>query len=159
MMLSAVMFSFSSCIKKTTEAELEAAEQAKIDDYLEANPTLAFEKKQSGLYYLQIQPGTGPIAKTHDTAYVKYTGKFLNGNVFDTNVGLSDTLVYPVNNDPQLMIEGFEEGVMYLNQGAKAVLLLPSKLGYGRYGWYIIGGYTPLLYDIELVKLVPGPSK
>jgi len=34
----------------------------------------------------------GPAPVAHHAAYVKYTGKFLDGTVFDTNVGKPDTL-------------------------------------------------------------------
>lgn len=158
-LISAVMIlSLSSCVKTKSEADYQAEEQLKIDNFLSANPTLAFEHKPSGLYFLQTKAGTGPLATKNDTAYVKYTGVFLDGYVFDTNVGKPDTLAFPLRANPQWLIEGFEEGVSYLNVGAKAKLVIPSSLGYGKYGYYIIPGYTPLIYEIELVKLVQMPD-
>lgn len=159
MLISAVMIlSLSSCVKTKSEAEYLAEEQLKIDSFLAANPNLAFEHKPSGLYFLQTKAGTGPVATKNDTAYVKYTGVFLDGYVFDTNVGKSDTLAFPLRANPQWLIEGFEEGVSYMNVGSKAKLVLPSSLAYGKYGYYIIPGYTPLVYEIELVKLVQMPD-
>ena len=132
-------------------------EQNKIQQYLSDNSTLAFEKKASGLYFLEVQAGTGNLAVQHDTAYVKYTGKFLDGTVFDKNVGTTDTLKFPVNEG--YLINGFDEALLYMKKGSKALILVPSTLGYGPAGYYTIGGYTPLLFDIELVKLVHPASK
>lgn len=154
LVLSAVIvFTLGSCLKTKSAADYEAEEQLKIDNFLSNNPSLAFTRKESGLYFLQTKAGTGPMAQTGDTVYVKYTGKFLDGYVFDSNVGKSD-LIFPLNNNPKLMIDGFEEGLTYMNVGSKATVLLPSKLAYGPYGFYIINGYTPLIYELELVKLV-----
>ena len=134
----------------------EKAESSSIQSYLTANATENFTKEPSGLYYLEVLTGTGRTPVAHDTAYVIYTGKFLNGNVFATNVG-GTTLFFPV--DEGYMIAGFDEGITYMKEGGKSTFLIPSSLGYGTQGYYTIAGYTPLLYDVELVKVVPGPSK
>jgi len=137
-------------------AKYEREEESRIQDYLKSNLTLAFQKKASGLYYLEVQAGQGRLAVTHDTAYVKYTGKFLDGTVFDTNIGITDTLFFPVNEET--LISGFDEGITYMNEGGKAMFLIPSFLGYGNSGYYM-PSYTPILFDVELVKLKPGQGK
>jgi len=135
----------------------EKEEEALIQDYLNSNSNLNFVKQPSGLYYLEVEEGWGPQAITHDTSYVKYTGKFLDGTVFDTNVGLPDSLITPVNEG--WLINGFDEGLTLMKEGGKAILLIPSYLGYGSSGYYFIDGYTPLLFDVELLKIIPGPGK
>jgi FKBP-type peptidyl-prolyl cis-trans isomerase len=132
-------------------------EEEEIQNYFSSNPTLNFELQASGLYYLPVQVGTGIMPVQHDTAWVKYTGKFLDGTVFDTNVGKADTLMVPVAEG--WLIPGFDEGITLMNQGGKAMLLIPSKLAYGTAGYYIISPYTPLLFDMELVKVKQGPAK
>ncbi len=58
------------------------------------------------------------------------------------------------------LIAGFDEGISYMKEGGKATFLLPSSLAYGSAGLlYQLPGYTPLLYDVELVKVSPGPAK
>jgi len=155
LLLAAVLIlSLGSC---EPGKKYEKAEEAEIQDYLSNNPTLAFELKPSGLYYLPVQVGTGIQPVRHDTAWVKYTGKFLDGTVFDTNVGKSDTLLVPV--DEGWLIPGFDEGITLMNKGGKAMLLIPSSLAYGPTGYYIISPYTPLLFDLELVRVKKGPGK
>lgn len=126
-------------------------EQDSINSYLASNPNLNFDKKESGLYFLETQAGTGALAEEGDTAYVIYTGKLLNGYTFDTNVG-DDPLVFPAGKG--WMIKGFDEAITYMNEGSKAKVLVPSSLAYGSTGYYSIGGYTPLLFEITLTKIV-----
>lgn len=147
-MAAVLIFGLSSC---DPSEKYEDEERDAINNYLESNPNLNFEQKTSGLYFLQTQAGTGAFAEQGDTAYVTYTGKFLNGNTFDTNVG-QKTLKFPV--DRGTMIKGFDETITYMNEGSKAKVLIPSSLAYGPTGYYSIGGYTPLVFDITLVKLV-----
>jgi FKBP-type peptidyl-prolyl cis-trans isomerase FkpA len=142
----------------TKSSKFEKEEQDEIDAYLARNSSLNFVKKPSGLYYLQLVAGTGRVPVKFDTAYVKYTGKFLDGQIFDTNVGNSKNLEVLVG-APGL-IQGFAEGITYMAEGGKSLLLVPSALGYGTYGSYpYISGYTPLLFEVQLVQVKAGPGK
>jgi FKBP-type peptidyl-prolyl cis-trans isomerase FkpA len=131
-------------------------EKESIANYLNTHSTDTFTLEASGLYYRDVLLGTGPAPVEHDTATVIYTGKYLDGTVFDSNVGL-DNLVFPV--EEGAVIPGFLEGIYYMKQGGKAQFLIPSSLAYGPSGYEIISGYTPLLYDVELVLVKPGPGK
>jgi FKBP-type peptidyl-prolyl cis-trans isomerase len=154
MMVPVILVSLVSC---NPSKKYEKEETSKIDTYVNSNPNLSFVVKPSGLYYYEVQAGAGRAVVPGDTAYVKYTGKFLDGTVFDTNVGKVDSLIFPVA--AGWMIYGFDEGISYMREGGKAILLVPSNLAYGSSGFYSIPGYTPLLYDVELVKVVPKPGK
>jgi FKBP-type peptidyl-prolyl cis-trans isomerase len=128
--------------------QLAKDEAEKIQVYLSENPDLHYELKQSGLYYLDEVVGTGALAVTHDTAFFFYTGYFLDGTKFGTNVGTTDTLIYPVNEG--WLIQGFDEAITYMKVGGKCKILMPGSLSYY--------DYTPRLFDINLVKLIPGPG-
>lgn len=140
-----------SCNKEPNYADLE---QENIQNFINSNPDTPFSQKESGLYYHEATAGTGEAIRVHDTAKVIYTGKFLNGGVFDTNVG-GDTLSFPVGEDK--MIAGFDEGVSYMKVGGTAILLIPSSLAYGPTGYYSIPGYTPLLFNVKLARIVRSP--
>jgi FKBP-type peptidyl-prolyl cis-trans isomerase len=150
-----VLIAASSCDKSK---KFEKEEQATIDAFLSTS-SLNFERKPSGLYYHEVVAGTGRIAVKFDTAYLKYTGKFLDGRTFDTNVGSPNTLDVVVGTPG--LIEGFAEGITYMAQGGKSVLLVPSYLGYGSIGipYAGISGFTPLLFEVQLVRLKAGPGK
>ena len=149
LLLAAILFiSLGSCVPKNKLAE---EEQTQINDYLSRNAGLSFVKKPSGLYYLEVVPGTGLTPVVSDSAFVLYTGKFLDGQIFDENVSSGKLYEFKVG----LNIAGFDEGVTLMKQGGKSTFLVPSSLGYGAYGSYpYIAGYTPLLFDVELVKVV-----
>lgn len=132
-------------------------EQDEIDKYLSDNPGLTFELKPSGLYYYDVLEGTGIKPVKSDTVYLFYTGKFLDGTVFDSNVETKDTLILPIGEG--WLISGFDEGIQYMKVGGKAMLLMPSDLAYGIGGRGPIPGYTPLLFDVELLKVVLSPAK
>jgi FKBP-type peptidyl-prolyl cis-trans isomerase len=145
--------SLPSCIKKTDELERE--ETAKVQAYLAANPSLDFELKGSGLYYYEIQAGTGVSPVSQDTVYLYYTVKLLDGTELYSNVDTDDTLKFVVNEG--YVIKGLDEGITYMKEGGQSLLLIPSKLAYGASGdYYYIGGYTPLLFEIELLRVKQG---
>jgi FKBP-type peptidyl-prolyl cis-trans isomerase len=139
-------------------SKYEKAEKDEIDTYLGTNTNINFNLKPSGLYYYEVLKGTGRAPVKYDTAYIKYTGKFLSGNIFDTNVGTANTLKHIVGVD--VLISGFSEGISYMAAGGKSIFLIPSILGYGTYGSYpYISGYTPLVFEVELVEVRAGTVK
>ena len=148
-----LIISLSSC---DPGKKYRKEEESTIQSYLNLNPSLVFEKQASGLYYLSERAGTGITPVLHDTAYIKYTGKFIDGTVFDSNVSIPDSLIIPVGEG--WLIQGIDEGLTLMKKGGKALLLIPSSLAYGASGYYIIAGYTPLLFEIELLKVKQGPG-
>jgi FKBP-type peptidyl-prolyl cis-trans isomerase FkpA len=153
LMTAGFIFSLTSC---DPAKKYEKREKEEINTYLSNNSSQGFEQKESGLYYAEVTPGTGAGLSTHDTAYVEYTGKFLDGNTFDTNVG-KEAFAFPVGEG--YAIAGFDEGVSYMKAGGKSLFLIPSSLAYGSQGYYTIGGFTPLLFEVVLKKVVPSAKK
>jgi FKBP-type peptidyl-prolyl cis-trans isomerase FkpA len=135
--------------------KLEKQEKEDIQAYLTENDDLVYVKQPSGLYYLEVVAGTGISPVRGDSAFVKYTGKFLDGTIFDSNVSSGKLYGFIVGQN----ITGFDEGITLMKQGGKSSLLIPSKLGYGGTGTYGIAGFTPLLFEIELIKVVPQTGK
>ncbi len=132
------------------------AEKDDTNNFL-ANNT-GFEKKASGLYYLDETVGTGLQPQTGDTVSIWYTGQFLSGTVFDTNTNTGGKILTFLSNEGT-MIAGIEEGLSYMKEGGKAKFLIPSSLGYGTGGFYTIPGYTALLFEVQLVKVSRGHAK
>lgn len=147
-----------SLVSCNPASKYEKAESESISNFLNTNSADTYTLETSGLYYHEVLVGTGRTPVAHDTAFVLYTGMYLNGTIFDTNTNTGGKiLVFPVAEG--LMIAGFDEGITYMKEGGKAKFLVPSNLGYGTQGYYSIAGYTPLLYEVELVKVTPGPAK
>lgn len=153
-----ILVCFTSCDPSKKWKDMEKDEKQAIQNFLTDNDSIDFELKTSGLYYHDVRVGPGPQAETHDTAYIFYTMKYLTGVSIETNVGTTDTLIFPVN-EGMLSVRGFDEAVTYMKEGGLAKLLVPSDLAFGAYGTMDIPSYTPLLFDIELIKLTKYPLK
>lgn len=104
-----------------------AADDAKIQAYIKANNIDAI-KDPTGIYYKIITPGTGSYPIATSTVNVTYTGKLLDGSVFDSNtisIGLSPDAY---GNGGTIM--GWRYGIPHINTGGTILLIIPSTLGY-----------------------------
>ena len=133
------------------QARIEA-EKRKQQEAL-AQLTEGFEKTASGLYYKITEKGNGKKPKKGDQVAVHYTGMLLDGKVFDSSLYRGQPLNFAVGIGQ--VIEGWDEGILLLNEGDKARLVIPSDLAYGSQG---AGGVIPpnaaLVFDVELVRVL-----
>ncbi len=129
-------------------------EQELIDNYIEMyndSIHLSFDKSESGLYYTDIQKGTGESTPLEsDEVSVFYRGTLTDGREFDSNIGGS---VFSFTIGENQTIQGFEEGVRQMKKGGRSRVIIPSSLGYGEEGSSKIPGYTPLVFDLEIVDI------
>ncbi len=109
-------------------------------------------ESMSGLYYIEKNAGKGKRAEPGDILLVHYTGKFIDGEVFDSSLDRNKMFAFKLGNSE--VIAGWEEGFSKMNEGGKAKLIIPSQLAYGEEGYgKIIPSYTTLVFDIELIKI------
>lgn len=104
----------------------------------------------SGLQYVVEKEGTGAQPTAEDEVTVHYTGKLLNGQVFDSSVNRGEPATFPLNR----VIPGWTEGVQLMKEGAKYTFFIPSDLAYGPQG--VPGAIPPhstLIFDVELIKV------
>ena len=101
----------------------------------------------SGLVYRQLVEGDGatPTAGTKVTAH--YTGKLTDGTVFDSSVERGEPLTFPL----EAVIKGWQEGLKLMKVGGKAMLTIPSDLGYGAQGTGPIPPAAVLNFEVELL--------
>lgn len=155
----------------TAEQEkIKNAEAGIIENFIKKE-NLTTQTTASGLQYVIEEEGNGAVAKIGDTVTVNYTGRFLTGErkVFDTsietvakdaggNVYNAQRPYEPISIPVGLgaVIPGWDEGLQLLPEGSKARLIVPSNLAYGEQG--MMGGiapYTPLEFEVEIVKVTP----
>ncbi|GMV35377.1 MAG: putative FKBP-type peptidyl-prolyl cis-trans isomerase [Anaerolineales bacterium] len=109
-------------------------------------------KTASGLEYIEIEAGMGAQAESGKTVHVHYTGKFQNGQVFDSSIPRGEPLSFQLG--AGRVIKGWDEGIALMKVGGKAQLIIPPHLGYGERG---AGGVIPpnatLVFDVELVDV------
>jgi len=107
---------------------------------------------ESGLKYIIIQEGEGVSPYASQFVSVDYTGYLADGTIFDSSIDRGEPIVFPVGVGK--VIPGWDEGIMLLNIGAKARLIIPSDLGYGEQGAAgIIPPNATLVFDVELLEI------
>ena len=129
----------------------------------ENNITAAPDEK--GLYVIVEKRGNGAKVAVGKQVKINYTGRLLDGEVFDTNIETiaQESGVYTAGRTYEPMtytvgqmslIEGWERGVMGQPAGSKLKLVMPSSLAYGAQGAGAdILPYTPLTFEIEIVDV------
>ncbi len=137
---------------KARTAKQVLKDDALIQAYLKKNKLTAKAKKTvGGTWYVITTRGKGVLPKKGQTVSVKYRGTVLaTGKEFDSTAKHGDTPFDFVLGQGQV-IKGWDQGIIMLPKGSKAVLLIPSALGYGERG---AGGDIPanavLRFDVEL---------
>lgn len=108
-------------------------------------------KTDSGLIFTSVQAGKGAQPAATDRVKVHYTGKLLDGTVFDSSVERGTPATFPLNG----VIPCWTEGVQLMKSGGKATLVCPSDIAYGDRGAppNIQPGAT-LVFDVELLEIV-----
>ena len=143
--------------------ELEKKQRAQAEELAKQNQALgeAFLAENgkrenvltlpSGLQYEVEKEGTGAQPTAEDEVTVHYTGKLLDGTVFDSSVSRGEPATFPLNR----VIPGWTEGVQLMKEGGKYRFYIPSDLAYGPNG--IQGAIPPhatLIFDVELIKVI-----
>ncbi len=104
----------------------------------------------SGLQYVVEKEGDGAQPSASDEVTVHYTGKLLNGTVFDSSVNRGEPATFPLNR----VIPGWTEGVQLMKEGAKYTFFIPSDLAYGAGGVpNVIPPHSTLIFEVELIKV------
>jgi len=136
--------------RKTEESKL-------ISDYLK-DKKIDVKPSKTGIYFVEKEKGNGKSPKKGDKVSVKYTGMFLDGNIFDSSEGSGKPFEFTIENKEA--IKGFDEVIQMMKPGGKATVLIPSTMGYDSTGIqnpyngeYAIMPYTPLVFELELLEI------
>lgn len=118
-------------------------------------------KAELGTYVEILQPGSGPNIDTNVVVPVYYTGRTMDGKIFDSNTDSTKGKVEPlqVNMTHERglgisVIKGWTDGLKLLNKGAKAKFYIPSSLAYGPRESPEIPANSILVFDIEVADII-----
>jgi len=122
-----------------------------IDNKITVKPTA------DGIYYIETLKGKGENITEGKNVKVMYTGKFTDGNVFDSNMKPGgQPLEFLVGEHK--MIPGMEKAVVMMKKGGKGTVIIPSSLAYGNGGGQM-KPYATLIFDIEVVDVTAPEPK
>lgn len=143
--------------KLEAEMQAEAAKQGEVnrkngEAFLTENAKReGIKVTESGLQYEVLESGKGDSPKASDNVEVHYTGKLIDGTVFDSSMERGVPASFGVTQ----VIPGWVEALQLMHEGDKWRLYIPSDLAYGPNGaGGVIGPNMTLIFDVELLRVI-----
>lgn len=144
---------YFTALEERQQAEARVASEANAKagrEFLDKNGKREEVKiTPSGLQYEVIEEGNGTTPKATDRVTVHYTGRLIDGTVFDSSEERGEPATFGVNQ----VIPGWVEALQMMKEGAKWRLFIPSNLAYGSQGVPGIGPDQTLIFDVTLLKV------
>lgn len=111
-------------------------------------------KSPTGLASKVLKPGTGIKPGPTDIVEVHYTGWTPDGKMFDSSKARNRTAKFPLNG----VIKGWTEGVQLMSEGEERRFWIPADLAYGEKPARPGAPAGPLVFDVELIKVMAMPK-
>ena len=149
--------------EETARPKIEAKQKARLTEWIQKNQDyLRQVDKEPGVHqtasrlrYKITAPGTGPKPQPTSTVKAKYTGKLVDGTIFDSTDNRGNT---PAEFTLDKVISGWREGLQLIGKGGKITLYIPSELGYREKGSEgSVPPHATLIFDVELVEIANAP--
>lgn len=142
----------------------KAVEPALIERYINEHPA-SWVQTKDGIYIYVKKAGNGKAIKKGRTVKADFTGRTLDGILFDTSNGDEarkggmategrefGPLTYKVGE--LALIEGWNKGVEGQKAGTELTLVIPSNMAYGsQEAAGILQPYTPIVIDITILEV------
>ena len=110
------------------------------------------KKTNTGIRYIVLREGTGPMPKPGDKVAVHYVLKLLNGKQLDQNDDPKNPFVFRIRRDQ--VIEGWDQVLQQMKVGEKRMVIIPAELAYGTRGQPPkIPRSATLIFDIDLLEI------
>ncbi|TVR50746.1 MAG: FKBP-type peptidyl-prolyl cis-trans isomerase [Puniceicoccaceae bacterium] len=111
----------------------------------------------AGYRYSILEPGEGRPPILGNIVAIRYTGRLLDGTVFESNLDHADPYTFRLGAGQ--VIPGWDKAVAEMHPGERRKLILPFRLGYGAVGRPpLIPSRAALLFDIKLVEVRPADA-
>lgn len=112
---------------------------------------------ESGVQYIVLKEGTGPVPSDTSVVKVHYQGSLIDGTVFENSMDNGQPAEFPVNR----VIKGWQDILTIMPVGSKWKVFIPQELGYGanvRPGGKI-EPFMALIFEMELLEIVTPEPK
>ena len=104
----------------------------------------------SGLQYKVLIAGKGKSPGPSDNVTVHYTGKLIDGTVFESSVAAAKPATFRVSG----VIPGWTEALQLMHEGDKWLVYIPTELAYNERGSGAkIPPFAALIFELELLKV------
>jgi len=125
---------------------------ATLISYIQVRDVAPKQTTQLGTRYVDLEQGYGSLPVTGDRLLINYTGWLQSdGTKFDNSAEGGWEFVFNQGN----VIKGFDDGVATMQVGGKRLLIIPPELGYGDQGNQSIPGGATLIFEIDLLDIIP----
>lgn len=115
------------------------------------------KRTSTGLRTVVLKPAEGISPRKGDVVSVVYTGKLLNGTIFDQAPDAANPFTFRLGRGN--VIDGWEEGLQLMKVGERRLFIVPFELGYGTRGNPPkIPRRATLIFDVELVSIGEKPA-
>jgi len=109
------------------------------------------ERTETGLYIQTLRRGQGAVANVGHNVVVHYEGWLPDGTKFESSRARHEPIEIPLGMD--VVIDGWDEGIVGMRVGELRRLVIPPELGYGRQGSGAVPPNTPIVFQIELMGI------
>ncbi len=137
-------------VPEKSEAELRREQY--FGQEIAADQGIAWRPSNLGIRI--VAPGEGPLVQLQDRVRVHYTGRLVDGTVFDDSRARGRPSDFPVSG----LIPGWSAAMLTLRPGGKAVFYIPPHLGYGGLRAGKVPPFSGLIFDLELIAVNPEPA-
>ena len=110
------------------------------------------KKTNTGIRYIILKEGSGPVGQAGDRAQVLYVGRLLNGTIFDQGTDKEHAFKLRIGRGE--VIVGWDQVLKQMKAGEKRLVIIPPELAYGTRGQPPkIGRNATLVFEMELIEL------
>lgn len=132
--------------KKVNANERLKTTKIDIEEYMKEE---GVQKDGSGLLVKELNPGNGPKVTENKRVVVHYTGRLMDGKIFDSSVMRGQPAEFGLNN----IIPGLRLALLQMRVGQKMEVVIPPELGYGASGSGSIPANSALKFELEVIKV------
>lgn len=148
---AAEVFEYEKTHVAEKNAKREAELKKKADEAI-AKMSKGAKTTPSGLKYVIKKQGKGATAKAGQTITCHYTLTLPDGRKLDSSLDRNEPFKFQVGTGQ--VIPGWDEGMMLLNPGTEAILIIPPALGYGAQGAQgVVPPNATLIFDVKIISI------
>lgn len=149
--LRSLLIRFSQSLEQKQQASIQENIN-KGKEFLKKNALdKSVKTTESGLQYKMVKAGNGKRPKAEDQVKVHYTGKLIDGTVFDSSIDRGEPITFPLG----AVIPGWSEGVQLMDEGSTYMLYIPYHLAYGEQQAGMIPPGSTIIFEVQLLEINP----